>query len=240
MIAQVLAFVREEQIEFFGIGAMAAAYQTLQTALKQEIPQGSRLPRVISLAFTRPPAVAEVTPDSGVQRQPHEVSIPRPRLSSTTSRLCELFRSRGYRAKTHAPGLPGLPKMAGRLAGLGWIGRNSLLIIPGPGPRVALAAVLTDAPLPVTCKEPVENHCGNCRRCVDACPANAYTGEPFRETDPLTVRFDPDKCRRWCEELRDQRRSPEICSDEGDCCGGVCNLCAKACPYGEGKCLLGG
>ena len=92
--------------------------------------------------------------------------------------------------------------------------------------------------LPLTCKKPMEDHCGNCRRCVEACPANAYTGAPFRETDPLTVRFDPEKCQRWCETLLHQPGTPECCTEDGVLRGGVCNLCVKACPYGKNKCLL--
>ena len=238
LVAKLLSLVREEQIDFFGIGEMSAAYRTMQTALRQAIPQESRLPRVISLAFARPAAGAEKVPTLNIQRSEQGDSLLRPRLSPATRRLRELLQSNGYRAETHVPGMLGLPKMAGRLAGLGWIGRSSLLVIPGPGPRVALAAVLTDAPLPVTCKRPMDDHCGTCRRCVDACPAKACTGEPFRETDPLAVRFDPEKCRQWCEKLQHQRGPHDVCTEEGVCGGGVCNLCAKACPYGENRCIL--
>ena len=118
---------------------------------------------MISLAFTLPGAVAKVLPGGSPQRVQREDSVSRPRLLPAARRLCELLKSGGYRAETQAPGVPGLPKMAGRLAGLGWIGRSSLLVIPGPGPRVVLGAVLTDAPLPATCEKPMDSHCGPCR-----------------------------------------------------------------------------
>ncbi len=61
-------------------------------------------------------------------------------------------------------------------AGLGFIGRNSQLIIPGIGSYCFLATILTTAPLPAGYKPPVvEDGCGDCRRCRDACPGKAIT-----------------------------------------------------------------
>lgn len=36
--------------------------------------------------------------------------------------------------------------------------------------------------------------CGDCHECVDICPVKAFTGEPFRETDPRKVHYDAHKC----------------------------------------------
>jgi epoxyqueuosine reductase len=60
-------------------------------------------------------------------------------------------------------------------AGLGWIGKNALLVTTQYGPRVRLASVLTQAPL-MAAAPVVTGRCGRCERCVKACPAQALTG----------------------------------------------------------------
>jgi hypothetical protein len=102
LIAKVLSFVREEQVDFFGIGQMAAAYQTMETVLKTRIPQESRLPRVISLALR---AVEGTRGGLSHSSLDENGTIPwsrpmRPRLTPATSRLCELLKAKGYSATT--------------------------------------------------------------------------------------------------------------------------------------------
>jgi epoxyqueuosine reductase len=70
-------------------------------------------------------------------------------------------------------------KHLGRAAGLGWFGRNNLLVNPEHGSRFRLVTVLTDMPLePGT---PLDRDCGRCRACAAACPAGAIkdTREAF-------------------------------------------------------------
>ncbi|HOU36595.1 MAG TPA: hypothetical protein PLJ26_03835 [Candidatus Omnitrophota bacterium] len=62
-------------------------------------------------------------------------------------------------------------KHLGVLAGLGWIGRNNLLVNPVAGAQFRLASVLTDMPL--TADNPIKEDCGQCRACVVLCPAGA-------------------------------------------------------------------
>jgi epoxyqueuosine reductase len=62
-------------------------------------------------------------------------------------------------------------KKIGELAGLGWIGRNNLLVNPEFGARIRLATILTDMPLEPGA--PIAVDCGDCRKCLAACPANA-------------------------------------------------------------------
>jgi len=56
-------------------------------------------------------------------------------------------------------------------AGIGWIGKNSLLITPEFGSYVYLGELLTNIEFPID--EPMENQCGDCTKCIDACPSNA-------------------------------------------------------------------
>ncbi|HBV86497.1 MAG TPA: tRNA epoxyqueuosine(34) reductase QueG [Desulfosporosinus sp.] len=63
-------------------------------------------------------------------------------------------------------------------AGIGWIGKNQHLIIPGFGSFVALALLLLNQELPQD--DPLSNReCGICQKCVQACPAQILGQEPF-------------------------------------------------------------
>ena len=112
-------------------------------------------------------------------------------------------------------------KLAAHLAGLGWIGKSCLLITPECGPRVRLATVLTDAPLETG--EPIPNGCEDCRKCVDVCPVNAFTGVSFNLSEPRDVRFRAHLCRDYT-----QRRAQLL----GE---GICGLCVYICPHGASK-----
>jgi epoxyqueuosine reductase QueG len=109
-------------------------------------------------------------------------------------------------------------KLAAHLAGLGWIGKNCLLITPTIGPRVRWATVLTDGPLPTG--TPMENRCGTCRECVEICPVSAFTGVPFDPAEPRVVRFRAHKCKAYTDG-RLQRMGE-----------GICGLCVHICPHG--------
>lgn len=56
-------------------------------------------------------------------------------------------------------------------AGIGWIGKNSLLLTPEFGSYVYLGELITDIEFPID--QPMENQCGDCTKCIDACPSNA-------------------------------------------------------------------
>lgn len=71
-------------------------------------------------------------------------------------------------------------KMAAVRAGLGWIGRNNLLVHPDLGSKIRLATVLTDMPLEMD--SPVERDCSGCKRCIEACPVSAI-GETHEQWD---------------------------------------------------------
>jgi len=112
-------------------------------------------------------------------------------------------------------------KMAAHLAGLGWIGKNCLLVTREAGPRVRWTTVLTNTLLPPT-GGPAEQACGDCRRCVDACPAGAFTGEPFRAEESRDVRFAARKCESY---------GIKMWQEMG--CRVLCGLCVAVCPHGK-------
>ncbi len=114
-------------------------------------------------------------------------------------------------------------KMAATSAGLGWIGKNGLLISPDYGPRLSLATVLTDAPL--VPDAPMEHSlCGDCSLCRRYCPSQAITGAEWSRSTPFVELLRLDMCRTHKETKRRIAGKPN------------CGLCINICPYGrEGK-----
>lgn len=73
---------------------------------------------------------------------------------------------------------PVLERAWARLAGIGWIGKNTCLISPVMGSFIFLAAIITDFEMSDSDDDIVPDRCGSCTRCIDACPTGALL-EPF-------------------------------------------------------------
>ena len=114
-------------------------------------------------------------------------------------------------------------KAFARSAGLGWIGKNLLLITPEFGPRVRLATVLTNIPL-THGKPLMDQNCGKCTKCIDACPiealkSNEFEGYPVSREDV----FDAKKCHTRLEKIS-KMESIGV---------SLCGVCIKVCPKGK-------
>jgi epoxyqueuosine reductase len=79
----------------------------------------------------------------------------------------------GYRAFVDSA--PVLEKAIAEKAGLGWIGKNTLVLNRKAGSYFFLAELFVDLPLPVDLPHATE-HCGRCSACLDICPTNAFVG----------------------------------------------------------------
>ena len=118
---------------------------------------------------------------------------------------------------------PVLERYWAQRAGLGWEGRNHLLIIPGMGSWFFLGLIVTD--LALNPDSPLPSRCGTCHRCVDACPAGALT----LHADGTTS-MDARRCISY---LTIEQKSP-IPSDFSAHLGNHiygCDCCQKACPW---------
>ncbi|MBW1704475.1 MAG: epoxyqueuosine reductase [Deltaproteobacteria bacterium] len=114
-------------------------------------------------------------------------------------------------------------KAVARMAGLGWQGKNLLLITPKYGSRVRLVTVLTKAPLDVD--GPIKNRCGDCNACKDACPAQAIKGvniESHYKSRNEAMYFS--RCRE--KVVGEFAKIPEVGVP-------ICGICIKACPFGK-------
>jgi epoxyqueuosine reductase QueG len=99
-------------------------------------------------------------------------------------------------------------KVFAYLAGLGWIGKSSLLITNEYGPRVRLCTIFTQGDLEVTSRSRV-GECGECLACAKACPAGAINKNGY----------DVNKCKQVVTDQKGETKT-------------FCGLCMRACPQG--------
>jgi epoxyqueuosine reductase len=99
--------------------------------------------------------------------------VVRGRLRKLVRRINEHAGSGHLRAFTDSA--PVLEKPLAEKAGLGWIGKHTLLLNRSAGSWFFLGEILTDLALPVDAAVS-ENHCGRCSACMTVCPTNAITG----------------------------------------------------------------
>lgn len=100
-------------------------------------------------------------------------------------------------------------KKIGYLAGLGWIGRNNLLVNKTLGSQIRLVTILTNMSLKID--RPLKENCGSCRLCITVCPADAIKNEPSD--------FDHIRCFEKLKEFQKMRLVDQY----------ICGICVKAC-----------
>jgi epoxyqueuosine reductase len=147
----------------------------------------------------------------------HDVLKPR------LQKLADLVRNEVPTARTRVviDTAPLLERDFGRLAGIGWFGKNTMLISRGIGSWFFLGAVLTDVELAYD--RPVEhNYCGSCTRCLDACPTDAF---------PEPGVLDARRCISYLTiEHRKQPIPLDLRKSIGEWLFG-CDICQDVCPW---------
>jgi epoxyqueuosine reductase len=105
-------------------------------------------------------------------------------------------------------------------AGLGWIGKNTMLINPRIGSYTLIGTIFTDLELSPD-QEAVSDHCGTCTRCLDACPTEAFV------TDRV---LDATRCLSYLTIEHRGEPPAELHADwEGWAFG--CDVCNDVCPW---------
>lgn len=114
-------------------------------------------------------------------------------------------------------------KAVARLAGIGWQGKNLLLVTQKYGSRVRLVTVLTDAPL--VADGPVKNRCGSCTACRDSCPSGAIRGVGTK--DRYATREEALLFERCRDRLTGENaKLPDVGVP-------ICGVCIRVCPFGR-------
>lgn len=116
---------------------------------------------------------------------------------------------------------PVLEKRWAQRCGIGWQGKNTILINPDLGSFVFLGIIFTTLDLPAD--NPEEDRCGSCRKCVDACPTNAL-GTPYQ--------LDISRCISYHTIEQRDGIPEEIRSKLNNRIYG-CDICQDVCPYNQ-------
>ncbi len=104
-------------------------------------------------------------------------------------------------------------------AGLGFIGKNHMLINPNLGPQILLGEIITSLKLPAD--KPIADSCGNCNKCIEACPTGALMSDG---------QFDANKCISYLTIEYKGQILPDLAEKIGGRLFG-CDECVLACPY---------
>jgi epoxyqueuosine reductase len=120
---------------------------------------------------------------------------------------------------------PVLERELAQRAGLGWFGRNTMLIHPRRGSYSFLAALLTELDIEGD-TEPVRDHCGTCNACVEACPTGALLG---RDDDGAPV-IDATRCISYLTIEHRGAIPRELRPLIGNRVFG-CDICQEVCPF---------
>jgi epoxyqueuosine reductase len=131
----------------------------------------------------------------------------------------------GVRGRVYVDTGPILERDLARRAGLGWFGRNTMLIDPKRGSYFVIGVILVDLDIPRS--EPFEpDHCGTCHSCVDACPTGALLG---RDADGAPI-MDARRCISYLTIEQRGAIPRALRAPMGNRVFG-CDICQEVCPW---------
>lgn len=142
----------------------------------------------------------------------------RRRLAALVERM-RLEFDEPFEARICVDTAPLLERELAAAAGLGWIGKNTLVIDPALGSFLFLGEVVTT--LELAPDEPATDHCGTCTRCLDACPTRALIG-PYQ--------MDASRCISYLTIEHRGEIPAELRGGIGDWVYG-CDVCQDVCPF---------
>ncbi len=145
-----------------------------------------------------------------------------PFMKKRLSRLADFmasFAGGDFRFKICVDSAPLAERALAVRAGLGFIGKNHMLINPELGCEIFLGEIVTDLEIPPD--EPIAGGCADCTKCLNACPTGALRPDG---------QFDAGRCINYLTIEHDGPIAPELARKIGDRLFG-CDECVLACPY---------
>lgn len=142
----------------------------------------------------------------------------RKRLNQFATAITELTGDIG--ARPFVDSAPVLERQLAEQAGMGWIGKNTLLLAPGAGSWFFLGELCTNLELPPDPPQ-TAGHCGSCQQCMVDCPTNAFVAEGV---------LDARKCISYLTIESDSAIPTELRSAMGNRIYG-CDDCQLVCPH---------
>lgn len=213
--ARIRDWAMEQGISLFGVADIRPFRKDFKYLSEKLI---NSFDSAISLAVRLSDAILEEIDDKPTQLYFHHYRQANIFLDRVAFSLVQYIQGLGYDALPipasqivdwqHQKGHLSHKKVA-KEAGLGWMGRNNLLVNPTYGARIRLVTILTY--LPLQHDHPIEDDCGECNKCLCACPAGAIKD---RQED-----FEHITC---FEQLRLFKKRDNIGQY-------ICGICVKAC-----------
>ncbi|MCB9621819.1 MAG: tRNA epoxyqueuosine(34) reductase QueG [Sandaracinus sp.] len=134
-------------------------------------------------------------------------------------KLEKWLRGLGHDSRWSVDARPVLERAWAVRAGVGFVGKNCMLIVPGLGSHVFLGTVLTEAPL--VPDAPMASRCGRCTLCLDACPTKAFVGPN---------ELDARRCISYLTIEHEGPIEPALREGIGEWLFG-CDVCQDVCPF---------
>lgn len=198
------------------------------TCLPVEVTEG--LPRAISIAVALDPATIRDIKDGPTAEYFAEYGRANTLLGRLGEQAAHILIDAGYRARAFPPTTEQIDRTTFSVklqhrtvatrAGLGWIGKSGLLVTREYGSAVRLASVLTDAEFK-TAAPTNTGHCGDCRQCVEHCPAQAITGASWEPGLPREHLYSATACFHMARDFAGRTGIQAT----------ICGICINVCPW---------
>lgn len=146
--------------------------------------------------------------------------IVRQRLLRLAKKIAEVRSD--FRYRVFCDSAPVAEKSLAAKAGLGWIGKNTLLINPQHGSFQVLGEIFTNLSLPKD-EATIPNRCGTCHRCLSACPTGALIAPGV---------LDARRCIAYLTIEQRAEIAPDLASKTGNKIFG-CDICQQVCPWNK-------
>jgi epoxyqueuosine reductase len=142
--------------------------------------------------------------------------------------VARLLQEQGHAARVAVDSKPVFERAWAERAGVGFVGKNCCLIVPGVGSHVFIACVVTSAQL--HSDEPIARRCGSCTACLEACPTRAFAAPR---------KLDARRCISYLTIEHRGALPPEHRQPMGPWLFG-CDVCQDVCPYNHAAGLAEG